>query len=390
MLISEGSHVARPSKRRSLGKHVNPSLQFIAANHFALAACCAAGVGIWFFFCGVQLFAHKESSGRAPKVTISAAVAGLAAVAGKATGPRTLASPISGKPCYVYRASIWQLHESVAKKEWKNVAEETGHLTFLVEDETGRLLVEPGGAELDLRQNLSEEFLGPSVSSVQEADKPSNKSAVSEAVASFLARNGVALDRPTRVEEYCLQPEAQVVITGTIAKNSTFQMDSLASTSAASARTSRMATGDSPVPASKTGNPLRQQPEIIRLATGSTPQSTAQMSQQAKIAAALAKAGLAQPDMWATAEAGARGIASGTSGLPKPEQSKPNPTDATATPALAVTMTMSKGPDDSTFMISHHQPTPRISVGWKSVALVLAGSTLTTLGLYVLLFANLH
>ena len=97
--------------------------------------------------------------------------------------------------------------------------------------------------------------------------------------------------------------------------------------------------------------------------------------------------------MWATTEASALGIPSGANGHPKPEHSQPNSTpDATATTSFgaAMTITMTKGPDDPTFIISNHQPASRISLNWKSVAVVLAGSTLTTLSLYILLLAHLH
>jgi hypothetical protein len=396
MLISEGSAPGFTPLRKPLGKQVNPSLvQFISANHVALAAGCAAGIGMCLFFCGVQVFARTDSSGSAARVSVGAAMPGPAAISGKAVGPRTLAAPISGKPCYIYRASIWQL-EPGGNREWKNVAEETGHLTFLIEDETGQLLVEPGGAELDLRQSLSEEYGGRASSSSKAPDPSPGKEAVPDTVANFLARNGITPDRPTRVEEYCLEPETRVVVTGTVIQNGEVQADSLASASAATS-------GDHPLDVAKAlGDPLALQPQIIRLASGTAPQSTAHMSQQAKIAAALARAGLATPDMWATGEGGLQAINSLIDSHSRIAQSPPDPNpDASATPALALTptttvtttmttMIMTKGPDDPTFIISNHAPAKPTALGWKSVALVLAGSTLTTLSLYVLLLAHLR
>ncbi len=377
MLISEGSPLfsafeagfEKPSQGAGfLGTQVDPILQFIAANHLTLAAGCAAGVGMCFFFCGMQLFAHGNSSDPVSKVGIGRATPGIAAIAGKTTGARTLAAPISGRPCYVYQTSIWQ-QEPNGKRQWKNVAEETGHVTFLVEDETGQLLVEPSGAELDLRQNLSEVYGSPSSPSGGTSDQTSNKETLPDTLSNFLARNGITLERPTRVEEYSLEPETSVVITGTVAVSSS---------------------NPPPALAKATASP---QPEIIRLPTGPTPPSTTHMSQQAKIAAALAKAGLATPDMWATGEGGLQAINSLIDSHSRPEQSpadlKPG---ASATPALPLaTMTMAKGPDNPTFIISNrNQPSGPTSLGWKSVALVLAGSTLTTLSLYVLLVAHMR
>jgi len=390
--------------RGVLGTQVSPILQLIVANQVALAAGCAAGVGMCFFFCGLQLFAHRQSPGRGPKVTVNAALPGPATIAGKATGQRTLPAPISRKPCYVYRASIWQLHESGGTKQWKKAADETGHLTFLVEDETGQLPVEPSGAELDLLRSISEEYGAP-LSSGATSDGFSEKETVPEAVTNFLARNGIAHDRPIRVEEYCLEPETPVVVTGTVTRNSAVQASTPASISLDSSSvesTTKLPELATDSLAGTAGGPQPRQPEVIRLASGRPSESTTQMSQQSKIAAALAKAGLAQRDVWVTADTWVPDFSAGANGHSKSEQSQSNqtsntvsalplPTTMTMTMTVAMAMTIMKGLDDPTFIISSRdQPSGRTSLGWKSVALVLAGSTLATLSLYVLLLAHLR
>jgi hypothetical protein len=333
-----------------------------------------------FFLCGVQLFARKRPSGQASMLTVNAARPGLAAISGKSAGTRTLAAPISGRPCYVYRAAVWQL-DSGREKEWKNVAGETGHVTFLIEDETGEILVEPSGAEFELCQSLREEY-----------GSPSSSSSVPEAVANFLARNGITLDRPTRVEEYCLQPETPVVVTGTVIENSALSENAVAPVSAESLRNLEQVAGAARGAASGVDDLRQRQPEVIRLASGPAPQSTTQMTQQAKIAAALARAGLASPDMWTASEGSLQAINALIDSHSRPNQSpSDSKPDASATPELSLTtMTMTKGPEDAAFIISNLQPARENSLGWQSVALVLAGSTLTTLSLYVLLLAHLH
>ena len=314
-------------------------------------------------------------------LTVNAARPGLAAISGKAAGTRTLVAPISGMPCYVYRAAVWQL-DSGKKAGWKNVAGETGHVTFLIEDETGEILVEPSGAEFELCQSLSGEYSSPSSSS----------SSVPEAVANFLAGNGITLDRPTRVEEYCLQPETAVVVTGTVIENSALSENAVAPVSAESPRNLEQAAGAARSAASGVDDLQQRQPEVIRLASGPVPQSTTQMTQQAKIAAALARAGLASPDMWTASEGSLQAINALIDSHSRPNQSQPDSKpDASATPELSLTtMTMTKGADDAAFIISNLQPARENSLGWQSVALVLAGSTLTTLSLYVLLLAHMH
>ncbi len=388
---------------------MNPSLlNFVAQNHLALGAYSAGGLGLYLFLRGFQLFVLKPVVGQFPKIVVSAATPGPALIAGSAVGLRTLAAPITGKECYVYRTSIWQ-QESGGKKEWKNVAEETGHLTFLIEDPTGTLLVEPLGAEVDLRPDFREEYTPPSSSS-----PPSEPKTDPELIESFLGRNGIKLDRPTRIEESCLQHRSSVFVAGTLSETSAFPTPD-------SSCNQRVGIGGSTIPdaAGEPRKPLRresnpplavpaQRPEVIRLASGAVPSSTLQMSQQSKIAAALSRAGLAQTDVWTAPEISAPSVSSvavtqrtssdSSSGFQMSvptansvSNGHPQPASTfESTPAPSPRFTCSKGADDSIFIISNHSqfelPAP---LGWKSIALVIAGSSLTVLGLCILLLGRL-
>lgn len=235
---------------KAFARSVNPSfLHFIALNRLALVGCSATGLGLAFFFFGVRVFARKYFGGHESRLSIRAAAPGPAAIFGRATGARTLAAPITASPCFVYRTAIWQ-REPTGKNEWKNAAEETGCLTFLLEDSTGQLLVEPLGAKLDLRQHFSKEYDSPASSANHSSGRPSPdqipiQNAIPERVANFLARNGITLDRPTRIEECCLEPATSVFITGTLATDAPKQdrsIQTVPSTSVAATRDSE--TGD--------------------------------------------------------------------------------------------------------------------------------------------------
>src|SRR5581483_8904598 len=71
---------------------------------------------------------------------------GLVEVSGLAVGPHTMPAPITGHPCFYYRTTAWQLKQSGNRKEWEKVANESLHLPFFIDDNTGKVLVDPDGA----------------------------------------------------------------------------------------------------------------------------------------------------------------------------------------------------------------------------------------------------
>jgi len=318
-----------------------------------------------------------------------------------AGGTRTLSAALTGKECYVYRTWVWQ-RDPEKKNEWKNVAEETGHITFLIQDPTGELSVEPFGAELDLRQTYSREYPCPS----------SSEAGISERVAGFLKRNGVALDRPTCVEEACLEPAAQVFVSGTLTENLDKPNAAVGVTASKEDVTGKeLASKDagdalrelSHTEAAPNLAVLGRGPEIIRLASGSASTCTTQMTQQEKIAAALSRAGLARDDVWAAAENCAPCISSivvaeerqpragaalqTATATPNPAASQAED-DAVLAPVPAPRLSFAKGATDSKFVISNRAEPDYPTLEYKAVALVVVGSGLSVFGLYFLLLGH--
>jgi hypothetical protein len=102
-----------------------------------------------------SLLARKRLLINTPTSKIRSASVGLVEVSGVATGPYTIPAPITGNPCYLYQTIVWRQREESKSQEWKTVAEETLHVPFFLEDGTGKLLVSPGGAELDLHRDFA-------------------------------------------------------------------------------------------------------------------------------------------------------------------------------------------------------------------------------------------
>jgi hypothetical protein len=169
-------------------------------------------IGIILFIRGFQMLRFKRLIMNTPASRIRSASMGLVEVSGIAKGDLTMPAGITGDACYYYRAIAWQLRQSGRNREWKQVASESLYVPFFVEDSTGRLLVDPQGADLDLQRNFKDEFDTSFLSS--------NRHRIPQNVAQFLARNGVSFNESTRVEEYCLKPDHPLFVFGTLRRNS--------------------------------------------------------------------------------------------------------------------------------------------------------------------------
>jgi hypothetical protein len=379
--------------------NISPLLRFISI-HFTLTAYFAAATGLCLFLLGVRLFARKRLLAPIPTSTVYAASSGRTAISGKATGPYTLSAPLTGQNCYVSRTTVWQQNRSGGKAEWTKVSEETLHLPFFIKDASGQLLVEPLGAEFDLRPILREEYGLPS-SSVKPGNIPPN-------VNTYLVRHGIPVDLPTRIEECALQPEMRFFIAGTVVKNPGIEVRPLLPVADDTPRDDihRVTMVNSAT------SPVR--PEIVKLAGGPAPSSTMEMTLQGKIAAALNRAGITGPEGW-TVAAGVRlenghaetvpsedvaveeraqptGNSSSEARAPVKDHPKDGKRDTPKPePASAFNLTPSqvlmKGANNGPFMIScHNRPEVTGSLGWASIVMVVGGTGLTLLGLCMLVF----
>ena len=80
---------------------------------------------------------------------------GAVEVSGTVVGPYTLISPLSEADCLYYHAVARSSGEG---EEEKKVAEEVLYTPFFLDDGTGRLMVDPRGAEMELRPAVDAEY----------------------------------------------------------------------------------------------------------------------------------------------------------------------------------------------------------------------------------------
>lgn len=335
-------------------------------NQLTILSALAIAGGLYFFFVGFRMLARKRLLLSTPTSRIRSAALGRVEVNGMATDSYTMPAPITGKPCFLYRTTAWQQREG-KETEWKKVADETLHLPFYIDDSTGQLLIEPLGADLDLHRDFREEY--------DKSFFSSDLDNVPPRVSVFLARHGIVSSRSLRIEERLIKPEDELFIAGTLTENPGIQLRPFATRSDAQ-------TDSSPGNFSDTA----AAPQVIQLSSSSQAISTREMSQQAKIAAALTRAGITKPEAWSAAGVPYPGVPCQSMAVEEKGSLAAATLSVQTGSNLIPPVVLMKGSNDPTFVISFRSQKEFVSgLAWKSVAMVWGGAAITLLGIYMLL-----
>jgi hypothetical protein len=342
-------------------------------------ALCSGGAGIFLFLRGFRALQRKRLIRNTPASKIRSASIGRVEVSGLAAGPNAIQSPITGAPCYYYRAIAWQQQSLSRNDEWKKVAEETRHVPFYLEDNTGMVLVNPQGAEPHLHRDFCQEF-SPSILSGA-LNLPAG-------VAGFAKRHSLSSDRKLKIEEYCIKPRNTLFILGTLAPNPDADLTTPLRREASTDRQSAPAPLQVPHAARSESAIGPTAPEIIHLQDAGRPTKLTAMTQQEKLAAALNRAGITNPAAWDAGKTKYPGVAAQATAAMTTSVGGA----AAAAPALdpnfdlhPQTMLM-KGKNDAAFLISWRSQREVVqSLGWKSTMMIWCGPALALLSLYVVL-----
>lgn len=331
-------------------------------------AVIGAFAGVYVFYRGFCLLQRKRLILNTPASKIRSASMGLVEINGLAVGPFTMLAPITGVPCYYFRTTAWQWQQRGRSSEWVKVADESLHLPFFLDDNTGRLLVDPQGAEMDIHRDFHDEFSTSLFSS--RLEMPSN-------IADFLARHGVSTDNKIKIDEYCIKPKNALFILGTLASNPGLSVTatpirSLTTDTDAAAAGRLLLSGFRNEPSSPAG---------IHLLQTNPPAQISDPAQQQRVSAALIKAGITNPAAWAaagvnsllSAHSASASTGAGAAVAPATEQFDLHP------PAVLM-----KGSHDPVFLISWHSQRDVVrSLSWKSTLMIWGGPALTLLCVYI-------
>ena len=353
---------------------------------------CALGLcaGIGLFVYGFRLLQRRRLILDTPFSKIRSAAMGMVEISGLAMGPYTMIAPITERECFYFRTLVYEWKQQGKSKQWVKVAGECLHVPFFVDDNTGRMLIDPRGADLDLHRDIEQEFSDSLFTTKDPA--PAN-------VRDFLARHGVATNNKIKVEEFCIKPKNSLFVLGTLTDNPGLEVsaqpvqDVSPSTSISTHGFSlSLSVGRE---AFQTASPVQpfplhrqaSDPTVIRLSS-STSLSTSQMTQQQKIAAALVRAGISNPTAWTAA-----GISSSAN---SPIQVLDHSSDSNGENGngpsngdrfdLHPPVVLMKGVNDKSFLISWRSQREIVrSLGWKCALMIWGGPALALLSLYLLL-----
>jgi hypothetical protein len=364
---------------------------------------CAVGfgAGIYLFIHGFQLLKRRRLILDTPVSKIRSASLGMVEISGLAVGPYTMIAPITARPCYYFRTLVWEWKQRGRSKEWVKVAAECMHVPFFVDDNTGRMMVDPRGAELELHRDFQQEFCDSFFTT---------KDPVPDNVRTFLARHGIATNNKIKVEEFCIKPKNSLFILGTLMENPGIEVSTQpVRDEEASSPSSLMGGGslslsvheteevfagdDQQLSASPFAPPAAMQarpqaPQFIHLGTHSGATNSSDSAQRQRIAAALIKAGISNPAAWSAA-----GLAGGAAGVQVVADSIPELSGALATAPGSLDgfdphppAVLMRGVANKTFLISwRSQQEVARSLGWKCTLMIWGGPLLSLFCLYLIL-----
>jgi hypothetical protein len=354
-----------------------------SGNDGVALAVIGALAGVYLFYRGFRLLQRKRLILNTPSSKIRSAAMGLVEINGLALGPYTLTAPITGVSCYYFHSTAWQWQQRGKNSQWVKVAEERLHVPFFLDDNTGRVLVDPQGAEMDIHRDFHDEFGTSLFSSTLE---------IPPSISGFLVRHGVSTDKKIKVEEYCIKPKNCLFILGTLAQNpglsvsATPVLSLTAEQSAIAFHAPNLSNLSPQTDVSVAGKALfsafKSEPAGIRLLSANPSTKIADPAQQQKITSALMKAGITNPAAWAAA------------GLVNPAAAVTPAWVSTGGGAAAVSaieqfdlhppVVLMRGAHDSAFLISWHSQRDVVSsLSWKSASMIWGGPLLTLLCLYI-------
>ena len=147
-----------------------------------LGAGCFGG-GLTAFFWGLRCYQRKRLMQDTPTSKVGAVALGPAELSGRALPLKTLESPIEQLPCVYWRYKVEELRSSGRSSQWDVIDSGEERIPFYLEDETGKILIVPNGAKIDIPKALCEEISGMGLGR-----------GFSRCTIEFAARRGIEID----------------------------------------------------------------------------------------------------------------------------------------------------------------------------------------------------
>jgi hypothetical protein len=173
-----------------------------------------SALGIGLFVWAIISFKNKRLIENIPTSKIRSIAMGLVEIYGEvvASIDNILKSPFSQKECVYYRYKIEEYRSSGKSSHWATIRKGTNYVYFYIKDDTGKVLVDPKDAKIDIpADNVFKSSMGKDPS---------------HTVQQFLQKEKVkfegaflGINKTMRYTEYFIAPKDKLYILGTAADN---------------------------------------------------------------------------------------------------------------------------------------------------------------------------
>lgn len=119
----------------------------------------AVPIGLYLFLDAFGEFRRYQLVAGIPTSAVRSMAGGVVELEGKAVAETTIEAPFSGADCLFYTYAVEEgLPDDDAGRDWVHQAKDSDRDAFLLDDGTGRVRVDPRGAELWMPADLSERY----------------------------------------------------------------------------------------------------------------------------------------------------------------------------------------------------------------------------------------
>ncbi len=109
-------------------------------------------MGLAMLYGGVQKYLLLQRVQNTPTSKVRSAAVGLAEFHGKAFPRESMLSPVTGQKCAYFRVRA-EYYKEGKHGGWRDICSQISTKPFFLEDETGRILVDPALAEVDIPED---------------------------------------------------------------------------------------------------------------------------------------------------------------------------------------------------------------------------------------------
>lgn len=164
-------------------------------------------IGSILFITGLRLLKIKYLIENIPTSKIRSIAMGLVEIYGSVVKwKKLLKSPLSGKKCVYYKYTIQEYIYSTDREGnyngyWETIKESEDRTLFYLKDNTGKVLVDPEGAHIEISPDFS------------------SKTKIPKPIQSFLKTNKINPSKRIWIKEYLIKPNNKLYILGNAVDN---------------------------------------------------------------------------------------------------------------------------------------------------------------------------